>query len=206
MTSIVEDEELKTLYGQQDCPMCSDNDDAYSTTNSHVTTSSGCSSMSCRSSHSSHSHHSTHNALVHPQPSPTSNENSNILAASISDDNKMDYISHPDKQFQKLSYCANRSVGKANPNAGKTIFDICDNEIWKGRIDNSDEKSSPNNNHNANFSSRNTLDLRSIRNMLNSQDIMVKTLDSCNMENTRRTHCAIKELDEDMAIDIVSSI
>lgn len=205
MTSIVEDEELKVLYGQQECHMCCDNDDAYSTTNSHVTTSSGCSSMSCRSSHSSHSHHSTHNALVHPPP-PTSNENSNILAASISDDNKMDYISNPDKQFHQLSYCANRSGGKAHPNAGKTIFDICDNEIWKGRIDISDEKSSPNNNHNVNFTSRNTLDLRSIRSMLTSQDIMVKTLDSCNVENTRRTHCAIKELDEEMAIDIVSSI
>lgn len=205
MTSIVEDEELKILYGQQECQMCSDNDDAYSTTNSHVTTSSGCSSMSYRSSHSSHSHHSTHNALVHPPPS-SGNENSNILAASISDDNKMDYISYPDKKVHKLSYCANRTGMKANPNAGKTIFDICDNEIWKGRIENSDEKSSPNYNHNANITSRNTLDLRSIRNMLNSQDIMVKTLDSCNLENTRRTHCAIKELDEDMAIDIVSSI
>ncbi|KAL4216905.1 hypothetical protein ACF0H5_023365 [Mactra antiquata] len=205
MTSIVEDEELKILYGQTDYHMCSDNDDAYSTTNSHVTTSSGCSSMSCKSSQSSHSHQSTHNALVHPPPLP-SNENTNILTASISDDNKMDYISHPDKKFHKLSYHAHRSDVKANPNAGKTIFDICDNEIWKGRIDNSDEKSSPNNNHNMNLASRNTLDLRSIRNMLNSQDIMVKTLDSCNLENSRRTHCAIKELDEDLAIDIVSTL
>lgn len=211
MTSIVEDEELRILYGQQDCQMCSDNDDAYSTTNSHITTSSGFSSASSRSSHSSsHCPHSTtHNTLVHS--CPPVNENENILSASITDDNKMDFITNPEKNFSKSHTCSvpRRACRTMNPNAGKTIFEICDNEneIWKGRIESQSPGSSPNNNQNiaANMN-RNSLDLRSIRNMLNSQDIMVKTLDSNALDNVRRTHCAIKEMDEDITVDIVSTI
>lgn len=208
MTSVVEDEELRILYGQQDCQMCSDNDDAYSTTNSHITTSSGFSSASCQSSQSSSHNHCTHNALVHT--CPPVNENANILTASITDDNKMDYITNPEKNFSKPRVGTTRRTAKTlNPNAGKTIFEICDNEneIWKGRIENQNTENSQvniqNNNH---LTNRNSVDLRSIRNMLNSQDIMVKTLDSATLENVRRTHCAIKELDEDATVDIVSTI
>ncbi|XP_045177641.1 uncharacterized protein LOC123537842 [Mercenaria mercenaria] len=208
MTSIVEDEELRILYGQQDCQMYSDNDDAYSTTNSHVTTSSGFSSSSSRSSHSSHSHQTTHNALAHS--CPPVNENENILSASITDDNKMDYITNPEKNFSKTRVTsATRRTKSVNPNAGKTIFEICDNEneIWKGRIENQSPESSSNNNEsNVTYMNRNNLDLRSIRNMLNSQDIMVKTLDSNTLDNVRRSHCAIKETDEDVTVDIVSTI
>lgn len=209
MTSIAEDEELRILYGQQDCNMCSDNDDACSSTNSHMTMSSGC------SSHSSHCHQSTHNALVHS--CPPINENSNILTASITDDNKMDYITNPEKMFNKsplssvgITVNPNASVSRmVNANAGKTIFEICDNEneIWKGRIENQCAENTPNNSlSNGIVSRNNTVDLRSIRNMLNSQDIMVKTLDTRNLEYMRRTHCAIKELDEDVTVDIVSTI
>lgn len=203
MTSIVEDDELSPLYGQPDYSMCCDNDDAYSTTNSHVTTSSGFSSASSRSSHSSHSHHSTHNALVHT--CPTVNENSSILTASITDDNKMDYISNPEKNCKKSQYLVSRNNAKlSNPNAGKTIFEICDNEIWKGRIESQSNETSPQNNEsqsNIDITNRNSVDLRSIRNMLNSQDVMVKTLD-----NSKRTSCAIKEIDEDITVDIVSTL
>lgn len=212
MTSVAEDEELRILYGQQDCQMCSDNDDAYSTTNSHVTTSSGFSSASCRSSQSSHSHSYTHNALVHS--CPPINENANILSASITDDNKMDYITNPEKNHSKsrMSVPTRRTGKVVNPNAGKTIFEICDNEneIWKGRIETptteTNENSQNNNEKNDILTNGNSIDLRSIRNMLNSQDIMVKTLDSSSIDNLRRTHCAIQEQEEDVTVDIVSTI
>lgn len=214
MTSIAEDEELQILYGQHDCQMCSDNDDAYSTTNSHVTTSSGFSSASSRSSHSSTGHICTHSVLVHPQPSTNIDPNANpsFLTASITDDNKMEYFTSTEKNFgNKVKTRVEKPREKSvNPNAGKSIFDICDNEIWKGRIENDENKKAEtvSNQRNINMNNRNSLDLRSLRNMLNSQDIMVKTLDSsCGFDSYRsRIHCAIKEIDEDITVDIVSSI
>lgn len=202
MTSIAEDEELRILYGQRDCQMCSDNDDTFSTTNSHSTTSSQCSS---RSSHSSSSHHScTHNSTLLQNINLNSNAN---LMQNLSDDTKIEYFSNTDKSYSKSS--GHQDANKTNVNAGKTIFDICDNEIWEGRIDRKSERTSPpcNQNDNRNLTSRNTLDLRSLRQMLNSQDVMVKTLDSCTLDNMRRPHCVIKELDEDcLTMDIVSTI
>ena len=209
MTSIAEDEELQILYGQRDCLMCSDNDDTYSTTNSHVTTSSGFSSASSRSSHSS----CTHSALIHQQPSTNiePNANSSFLTASITDDSKLEYYSNTEKNYAKQTQ-NNSCVDKTrqnHPNAGKTIFDICDNEIWKGRIEHDTNKKvdTVTTQRNINVNNRNSLDLRSLRNMLNSQDIMVKTLDSCGYDSMRsRKHCVIKEMDEDITVDIVSSI
>lgn len=210
MTSIAEDEELQILYGQTDCQMCSDNDDAYSTANSQITTSSGFSSASSRSSHSSSGIHCTHNALVHSQPTDP-NANSSFLTAPITDDNKMAYFSNTEKNFgNKPGLSPNKlKLKSVNPNSGKSIFEICDNEIWKGRIEHEmDKKDETTNQKDANVSNRNSLDLRSLRNMLNSQDILVKTLDSsCGFDSFRnRTHCAIKEIDEDITVDIVSSI
>ena len=214
MTSIVEDEELRILYGHPETQVCSDNDDMCSVANSHITTSSGFSSASSQSSSSGRSSCS-HNALVHSDPTIFSDkldnsERPSYLSASITDDNKLDYLSNPDKigctkpQHLNVRTGSNCS-GTGNPNCGKTIFEICDNEIWKGRIERTNEINTDvvNGNH------RNSLDLRSLRNMLNSQDMMVKTLDnSCGVYDSvrSRTHYAIKEIDEDIHVDIVSSI
>lgn len=218
MTSIAEDEELRILYGQTDCHVCSDNDDAYSTANSQITTSSGFSSASSRSSNSNSSGHvCTHNALVHHSHTMPiiESEGPSYLHASITDDNKLDMLSNPDKSCNRSS-SSNCSRFKhhqcGNPNSGKTIFEICDNEIWKGRIDRTGDSNSDCVNGNGQEGNTNygkSLDLRSLRNMLNSQDMLVKTSDtsSCMYDNFRaRTHCAIKELDEDITVDIVSTI
>ncbi|WAR10972.1 MYLK-like protein [Mya arenaria] len=220
MTSIVEDEELRILYGQTDCHMCSDNDDVCSMANSQITTSSGFSSASSRSSNSGLGQSCMHNVLVHCPPLPETEEESlrpSYLNASVTDDIKLDFMSNSEKNFvgsKSRQPCRTRSSKENNPNCGKTIFDICDNEIWKGRIEHMCENDTCSdvaygNQGTLNSNKRNSLDLRSLRNMLNSGDMMVKTTDSaCGVYDTlrSRSHCAIKETDENIHIDIVSSI
>ena len=110
----------------------------------------------------------------------------------------MEYFTEPNRK--NIDNQSKKCFTKGN--AGKTIFEVCDNEIWKGRIEPEDVS---NENKLNSFGTKNTLDLRSIRQMLTSQDMMVKTLD--NVDSSRRTHCAIKEIDEDrIAVDIVSTI
>ena len=206
--SIPEDEEFKALYNQTDFNVCSDNDDTYSTAYSHVShfssASSQCSSFS-QSSASSHGSHGVSCRVPNPPFSQVSRTNSmpkrsNFLSASVTDDTKIEYFSEPEKGFDdQLQKCFTKE------NVGKTIFEVCDNEIWKGRIERENEELSKSNQSNVNTNSKNKLDLRSIRQMLNSQDVMVKTLD--NVESSRRTHCAIEELDEEpIQMDIVSTI
>ena len=208
ITSIPEEEEFKTLYNPVDYNMCSDNDDAFSTTNSHVSYFSSASSQCSSSSQGSQSSHGSHGVSCRVTNSPFSQltrtnsmpRTSNYLSASIPDDTKLEYFSQPEgKNFDNQS---KKCFTKGN--AGKTIFEVCDNEIWKGRIDHGNEDICKDYKQN-NISNRNTLDLRSIRQMLTSQDVMVKTLD--NVDSSRRTHCAIKEIDEDhITMDIVSTI
>lgn len=206
--SIPEDEEFKTIYTHQDFNVCSDNDDAYSTANSHVShfssASSHCSSFS-QSSASSHGSHGVSCRVTNPSFSQVARTNnipksSNYLTASIPDDTKIEYFSQPEKGIENdPKKCFTKG------NVGKTIFEVCNNEIWKGRIDHGNDDVSKNNQSNVNINIKNKLDLRSIRQMLNSQDVMVKTLD--NVDSTRRAHCAIKELDEEhVQVDIVSTI
>lgn len=207
--SIPEDEEFKTLYTGTDFNVCCDNDDSFSTTNSHVSYFSSASSQCSSFSQGSQSSHGSHGVSCRVTNSPFSQLNktnsvqksSNYMTASIPDDTKIEYFSqpqnglenHPKKCFSKGS-------------AGKTIFEVCDNEIWKGRIDRGNEDISKNRDQNsANSSSKTTTDLRAIRQMLNSQDVMVKTMD--NVESSRLIHCAIQELDEEhVPMDIVSTI
>ena len=209
--SIPEDDELKALYTGTDFNMCSDNDDAYSTTNSFVSHFSSASSQCSSFSQGSQSSHGSHGVSCRVSNSPFSQltktnggpKSSNFMMASIPDDTKIEYSSNPEKGFDNQS---KKCFSKGS--AGKTIFEVCDNEIWKGRIDHDNEDFSNSSNsyrNNGNSGSKNAVDLRSIRHMLNSQDVMVKTLDRA--ENSRRTHCAIQELDEEhVHMDIVSTI
>lgn len=208
--SIPEDEEFKTDYNQTDFNVCSDNDDTYSTTNSHVSHFSSASSQCSSFSHSSASSHGSHGVscrgtnLPFSQVSRTNNmpKSSNFLSASVTDDSKLEYFQHPEKGFENQRDQSKNSYTKEN--VGRTIFEVCDNEIWKGRIEKDIEMSKSYQN-NVNTCNKNKLDLRSIRQMLNSQDVMVKTLD--NTETLRRTHGAIEELDEEpLQMDIVSTI
>ena len=206
ITSIPEEEEFKPFYNPADYTMCSDNDDTVSTTYSHVSYFSSASSQCSSSSQGSQSSHGSHGVscrVSNPafsQLSRTSSvpRNSNYLTASIPDDTKMEYFTEPNRK--NIENQSKKCFTKGN--AGKTIFEVCDNEIWKGRIQPEDVS---NENKLNSFGTKNTLDLRSIRQMLTSQDMMVKTLD--NVDSSRRTHCAIKEIDEDrIAVDIVSTI
>ena len=205
--SIPEDEEFKTDYNQTDFNVCSDNEDTYSTANSHVSHFSSASSQCSSFSHSSASSHGSHGVscrVTNPpfsQVSRTNNtpKSSNFLSASVTDDSKLEYFQNPEKGYDNQS-----KKSFTNENVGRTIFEVCDNEIWKGRIERESELSKSYQN-NVNTNNKNKLDLRSIRQMLNSQDVMVRTLD--NMETSKRTHGAIEELDEEpLQMDIVSTI
>lgn len=210
MTSIAEDEELQILYGQRDSQMCSDNDDAYSTTNSHSTTSSQYSSSSSRSCRSTQSYHSSDHC-VH---NITNNINlTRNLMQNLSDDTKMEFLSNTsDNRFVVKTDSslgqASTTTNKVTSPPGKSIFDICNNEIWEGRKPTSVSPTSAAQNLNRTCTSnRNTLDLRSLRQLLNSQDVMVKTHDP-NIDNIRRCYpSSIQEQDEDgVTLDIVSTI
>lgn len=205
MTSIAEADELQqVMYEHTDCHMCSDNDDSYSTT-----ASSQYSSSSSRSSHSSHCTHNSSN--IHD------NAHLNFVSSSEQVRRDLNYTDSSDQtdgfnrnvsSFKPRAIHCHNNHNTTNNSIGKTIFEICDNEIWKGRIDHDNKNRNTDLQRNNSYrGNKNTLDLRSIRQMLTSEDVMVKTLDSRNLNNIKRTPSAITELDEEcVTMDIVSTI
>ena len=208
MTSIAEDEEGLHVYEQTDVHMCSDNDDAYSTTtSSQYSSSSSRSSQSSRSTHNSSRHHD--NAHLNFVSASVHVQRGRYLDSVETCDQTDGFTSEENRNvssFKPRTNCHNKSV---NSYAGKTIFEICDNDIWKGRINHvKNSNTDCHRNSSAVYNgNKNTLDLRSIRQMLTSEDVMVKTLDAKNLNNMKRTPSAIKEIDEDcITTDIVSTI